>query len=118
MFSYRVKNMETFKDGNVLNGRLIKAGEVLVVTELELHRIRQSGGVVEVVETLIPNPKKNEDPKPDEGVIPAHFIGEPILREPANTSPVETPPVEDVVGKQVVELVVQKRKAGRPKKNG
>lgn len=58
MFYYRVKNMEPFKDGNVLGGRFIKAGEVLIVTEDEKAKLVQSGAALEVLETLVKNPLK------------------------------------------------------------
>ena len=53
----RIRFLEFFKDGNVLP-RGYAANEELVVDENLYSRIKQSGGVVEIVEKLIPNPKK------------------------------------------------------------
>ena len=58
MLKYRIKNMEPFKDGNIMNGRFLKAGEVLVVDEVDAVKIKNSGGVIEILETLVPNPLK------------------------------------------------------------
>ena len=55
---YRIKNMEAFKDGNVLGGKFLKPGEILEVSEQDMVKIVNSGGIVEVIETMIPNPKK------------------------------------------------------------
>lgn len=88
-FRYKVKNMEPFKDGGILGGRFLKPNEILIVTQLEKERIEQSGGVLEVLDTLIPNPLKHVE------------VAEPERVE-VDEAPVEAP----------------KRKAGRPKKNG
>lgn len=61
-FQYRIKMLEAFKDGNILNGRLLKANEVLNVSESDMVKIRNSGGLLEILETLIPNPLKKADP--------------------------------------------------------
>lgn len=55
---YRVKNMEAFKDGTILNGRFLKPGEILVVSESDFVKITNSGGTLEILDTLIPNPKR------------------------------------------------------------
>jgi hypothetical protein len=55
---FRVKVLADFKDGNVMGGRFLKAGEILVVTPLEKQRIEQSGGELEVIENVIKNPVK------------------------------------------------------------
>lgn len=58
----RIKMLEAFKDGNVLGGRFLKTGEYLVVDEMDAQKIEQSGGLLEVVEKVIPNPLKQEKP--------------------------------------------------------
>lgn len=62
----RIKFIEGFKDGTIFP-RSFQPGEVVVVTEGQLAQIRRSGGVVEVIEHVIPNPKKhdfeNKEPK-------------------------------------------------------
>lgn len=86
---YKVKNMEIFKDGNILNGRQLKPGEILVLDDITVQRIQNSGGTLEVIEKMIPNPLKSTVEKPKE-------IAEEAVEAPQ--------PV--------------KRKAGRPRKNG
>lgn len=54
----RIKNLENFKDGNVLGGRFLKAGEILIVEESDAVKIENSGGVIERIEKVIPNPLK------------------------------------------------------------
>ena len=101
MFSYRVKNMEVFKDGNILGERVLKPGEILVVDAVTKQKIEQSGGVLEVLETVVPNPMRAI--KPEE--TPAlKEVGESKVLELPKEVTVEEPPV--------------KRKAGRPRKNG
>lgn len=39
-------------------GRLLKADEVLIVSEVEKNKIAQSGGLFVVIESVIPNPLK------------------------------------------------------------
>jgi hypothetical protein len=97
---YRVKNLEAFKDGNVLGGRFLKPGEVLIVSEEDKLKIEQSGGTLEVLELLVPNPLKKV------------AVSEPVIE------PVVEPVVEEYkeahwVGEPVEPV---KRKAGRPKK--
>lgn len=89
-FKYRVKNMEPFKDGNILGGRFLRPNEILVVTETEKTQIENSGGVLEVIDTLVPNPLK---------AVVHEEVVEPEIVEP------------------VQEEVPVKRKAGRPRKN-
>ena len=60
----RVKFVEGFKDGTIFP-RSFAPGEVAVISEVELGQVRRSGGAVEVMEMVIPNPKKAE-PKPVE----------------------------------------------------
>jgi hypothetical protein len=59
MLHYKIKNHEAFKDGNVMEGRFIKAGEILVVSEFDKDRLAQSGGVFDILETLVPNPLRH-----------------------------------------------------------
>ena len=54
---YRVKVMEAFKDGNVLGGRFLKPNEILIVSEADYLKITNSGGTLEILDSLIPNPK-------------------------------------------------------------
>lgn len=56
----KVKFVEGFKDGMIFPNRSFGPGEVAVITESELQRVRSSGGVIEVVEQMIPNPLKAE----------------------------------------------------------
>lgn len=58
MKKLRIKMLEPFKDGNVLGGRFLKAGEILIVDESDAVKIENSGGLIEVVEQVIPNPLK------------------------------------------------------------
>lgn len=84
MIMYRVKNGEHFKDGNILGGRFIKAGEVLVVSESDKQKLEQSGALLEVLETLVPNPLKKEAVEPvvvEAPVEPAKRRGRPRKNE-------------------------------------
>lgn len=54
---YRVKFLEGFKDGNILGGAFFKAGQIETVSETDMIKVQNSGGLLEVMETLIPNPK-------------------------------------------------------------
>lgn len=92
MFKYKIKNIEAFKDGNVLDGRFVKPGEILVVNETEKQRMVQSGALIEVIETLVPNPLKEVEK-----------TVEPVVEK-----------VEPVA--EIAEKPAEKRKAGRPKK--
>ena len=56
----KVKFVEPFKDGNIMEGRLFKADEIEYLTDEELHRVEQSGAVVYVLDRVIPNPLKAE----------------------------------------------------------
>jgi hypothetical protein len=60
---FRVKVLEEFKDGNVLDGKLLKTNSILIVSEQEKAQIEQSGGVIEVLEEVIPNPRKASNAK-------------------------------------------------------
>jgi hypothetical protein len=52
-----VKFMEKFKDGNII-ARAFKAGEITELDEALVERIRQSGGMLEVMEKRVPPPQK------------------------------------------------------------
>lgn len=69
---YRIKILEGFKDGNVLDGMELRANQIIDVDEGVTERIRQSGGRVEVLQTLVPNPKKE--------------VVEPVEAEPEKVS--------------------------------
>jgi hypothetical protein len=56
----KVKNIEPFKDGNVIGGRFLSAGEIVVLDELDVAKVRQSGGLLEEIERMIPNPLKTK----------------------------------------------------------
>ena len=90
-FRYRVKNMEPFKDGNVLGGRFLRPNEILVVTQQEKDRIENSGGVLELLDTLVPNPLKHIEEV--------------------------TPVVEEVPAEAPAEVAPEQKRRGRPKKN-
>ena len=49
--------MEKFKDGNII-ARAFKAGEITELDEALVERIRQSGGMLEVMEKRVPPPQK------------------------------------------------------------
>jgi hypothetical protein len=64
---YRIKMLETFKDGNILEGRTLKTGEILEVDESVKNQIwSSSGGMIEVLGQVIPNPKKEEEKSVDD----------------------------------------------------
>lgn len=54
----KVRFVSAFKDGNIQHGRLFKSGEVCTIPEMDADKIQRSGGEFEVIEKLIPNPKK------------------------------------------------------------
>jgi ADP-dependent phosphofructokinase/glucokinase len=66
MFKLRVKFLESFKDGMILEGRNFNVNEVAVLEEMDVEKIINSGGEVEVLETLIPNPLKQTETQPAE----------------------------------------------------
>ena len=96
---FRIRMLEVFKDGNILGGQLFKAGQTYIVSDVDKNKITQSGGLFEVIETLVKNPLKAL--KPEE--TPAlQAVGESKVLKLEET--VEAPQPE-------------KRKPGRPKKN-
>jgi hypothetical protein len=114
---YRVKVMEGFKDGNVLEGRFLKPGEILVLSESDVTKITNSGGVLEILQEMIPNPLKQEAPEIRELKLAqlAQEVEDEIAKEGEISQAEETTYREEVDEKKVV--VPAKRKAGRPKKN-
>jgi hypothetical protein len=91
---FRIRMIEVFKDGNILEGKLFSAGKEYIVSELDKNRIAQSGGLFEVIEALVKNPLKV-------------LKDAPVVEEP-KTLKLE----ESVEAPQPA-----KRKAGRPRKN-
>jgi len=64
MFKLRIRFLEPFKDGQILEGRQFKVDEVTELDQMDVEKIVNSGGEVEVLETLVPNPlKKTEEEK-------------------------------------------------------
>lgn len=59
---HKVRFIEPFKDGNILNGQLFKANEVAVLSPQDKEKIVNSGGVLEEIEMVVPNPLKNVEP--------------------------------------------------------
>lgn len=112
--SYRVKVMENFKDGNIMGGRFLKAGEILVLSEQDFVKVTNSGGLLEIVETLIPNPKK-------EVVEPVEAIENKLAQAAAEIAELEA--LENEI-KQANEKIYraedepkpEPKKRGRPRK--
>jgi hypothetical protein len=96
---FRIRMLEVFKDGNILEGQLFKAGHEYIVSDVDKNRIAQSGGLFDVIEALVKNPLKGL--KPEET---------PALKEVGESKVLKLE--ETVEAPQPV-----KRKAGRPKKN-
>lgn len=82
----RIKNLEPFKDGNVLGGRFLKVNEILVVDEMDADKIENSGGVIERIEMVIPNPVRAEPEEPEKKE-PLAEISSYAEVEPATDSP-------------------------------
>jgi hypothetical protein len=57
MIVYRVKAILGFKDGNIFP-RSLAPGEVIDVDENTYRRMKQSDPSVELVQRLVPNPRK------------------------------------------------------------
>lgn len=95
IIKYKVKVMEAFKDGDILAGKFFKPEEIIVIDEAIKNRMEQSGAVLEVLETLVPNPLHR--------IVENDVVNQKIEAEKVTpVAVVETEPV--------------KRKAGRPKK--
>ncbi len=54
----RIKVLENFKDGRILEGKFLPAGSIHIVSEIDAQKIENSGGLIEVLEKVIPNPLK------------------------------------------------------------
>lgn len=107
----RIKNMEPFKDGNILGGKFLKAGEVLVVSERDATLIQNSGGTIEVLERVIPNPLKALREAREEVLLPEdepqkHVEGMSSYREVASAT-----------GELKPGQTIMKPKRGRPRKS-
>ena len=116
---YRVKNMEPFKDGTILGGRFLKPGEVLEVSEQDYIKITNSGGIMDILDTLIPNPRKHEEPVE---VLVARLEKEIAEEDAVRAKVAEVAAAEEVTYRQEVqdkleaEKPVAKKKPGRPRK--
>lgn len=62
MIVYRVKAILGFKDGNIFP-RALSPGEVVDVDENTYKRMKRSDPSVELVQRLVPNPKKKSSKK-------------------------------------------------------
>lgn len=110
---YRVKVMEGFKDGNVLEGRFLKPGEVLVVSEQDYTKIVNSGGILEIMDSLIPNPKKESA----EVVAQKELQIAEIEEEERNKEAEEKQASEVIFRQEAEDQKVAPKKRGRPRKN-
>lgn len=79
MFKLRVRFLEPFVDGNILEGRRFKPEEVVDMDEADAMKIQNSGGEIEVLETLVPNPLKKV--VPPEEIQEAEDAGKRVKRE-------------------------------------
>lgn len=57
MIKVKVKFQVPFKDGNI-SPESYRAGIFYILDEALVTRIRQSGGQLDVIEKLVPNPQK------------------------------------------------------------
>jgi hypothetical protein len=57
---YRVKVLENFKDGNIMEGRELRVNEILTISQTDFVKVTNSGGKLEILEEMIPNPRKAE----------------------------------------------------------
>lgn len=114
---YRVKFVEGFKDGNILE-KEVPANTIQVIRKDLYAKIINSGGMLEIIETLIPNPLKHQDELPAEVV---HDINLPVVgQEPEEEGFVkkyERWAKEDGEEKNEKTVLVTPRKRGRPRKN-
>lgn len=116
---YRVKNMEPFKDGTILGGRFLKPGEILEVSEQDFTKITNSGGILDIIDTLIPNPKKFEEPVE----VRVARLEQEIAEEDADKAKEnevaaanETTYRQEAQDKLEAEKPVAKKRPGRPRK--
>ena len=118
---YRVKFIEGFKDGNIFD-KEIPAGTTIVIAKNLYDRAVQSGAVVENLETLVPNPKRNAPPieeLPEDVEVVKHDIALPVVGQEPEAEKFEakhkrwaeedgTPLSED--------SIIVRKKRGRPRK--
>lgn len=84
LIKFRVRVMEPFKDGNVLGGKQLMPEQVIDLDEQDFAKVVNSGGVLEVIEQLVPNPLKN---------LPS-LVKE---QKPSDPQPVDPEDVNDLV---------------------
>ena len=108
---YKVKVMEAFKDGNILGGRFLRPGEILVVSESDFVKITNSGGILEIMESLIPNPKKEA---PEVVEVKLAQLAEIEAEEKAKDA--EIAQAEEKLYRAEDEPQPAPKKRGRPKK--
>lgn len=89
----KVKFVEGFKDGNIFGSREFAPGDTAVLTEAQLAQVRNSGGVVEVVEQVIRNPLKDEKLAAEE----QKAMPDPLNPENSINKPGHIPGLEDEV---------------------
>lgn len=99
----KVKFVEGFKDGTIFP-KAFAAGEIVVMTQAQLAQVERSGGVVEVIENVIPNPLKAQKVENDEPNDPQNPDNE------INDLKTHVPGTEDEVEQ------VREKEAGRKKK--
>lgn len=107
---YRVKNMEAFKDGNILGGRFLKPNEILTISESDYTRIMNSGGSLEVIEMMVPNPKKETEVTKS---VRLQMLAEEAEREFAKENEVAQ---ADAAIERAETPKPEQKKRGRPKK--
>lgn len=109
----RIKMTENFKDGNILEGKFLAVNSVHVVTERVAQLIENSGGLFEVLETVIPNPLK---PKPEDTAKPAgaYSADENLKSAELSSYREEVPATGEAKAGQTVS---KPRKPGRPRKS-
>lgn len=78
---YRVRVLEPFKDGMILEGRELKPEQVIDLDESDFQKIVNSGGMLEVIDTLVPNPLRAVKEVP------------PMPNEPKPVAPEELPEI-------------------------
>ena len=109
---YRVKIMEGFKDGNILGGRFLKPEEIIVLTDADIVKIRNSGGTLDILETLVPNPKKELpeiiEMKEEQAIAEA---------EEEESLEAEIAQAEEKLYRAEVDEKPAPRRRGRPRKN-
>ena len=108
---YRVKVLENFKDGNILGGKFLRANDILVIDEDDFVKVQNSGGVLEILDQLIPNPTKAEPVE----VEVARLEQEVAQLEQEMAKVAEVAQAEEVIERAEVEKPAPKRR-GRPKK--